>query len=185
MVEGEEREKLNDDSEKGAQDAEEEPFVEEEVKTLSLEEYIEQKALPDSDAFRPKQAPKFENAFANATPKTAVEEDFLVMGEGKKDRVRESKKEKQAVLTGFRVAPTDAGDGGNDQRDSRGGRGRGDRGNRREGRGGRGGGRRDGGRGGRGTGRDGRGRGRGRGRGSSGGRSDQVNVMDPSAFPSL
>lgn len=184
VVEGEEGEKLNDEPEKRTQDVEEEPVVEED-KTLSLEEYMMQKALPDSAAFKPKEAPKFENVFVNVAPKTAVEEDFLVMGEGKKERVRDSKKEKQAVLTGFRVAPSDAGqDGdGHGRTDSRGGSGRGERGNRRDGRGGRGGGRRDGGRGGRGSGRDGRGR--GRGRGTSGGRSDQVNVMDSNAFPSL
>ena len=59
---------------------EEEP---EEDKTLSYDEYMKQKARPDSELFAPPKEREVTNEFANVKAKTAtVEEEFLVMGTG-------------------------------------------------------------------------------------------------------
>ena len=110
-----------------------------------------------------------DDEFAGKMAKVAVEEDFLVMSEGKNLRKKSGKggKEKQSIDLGFRVAKPSSGGGDRDGRD---------RGGRRDGRGG-GNDRR---------GRDGKGAGRGRGGGDrKGGRSAKINTTDTNAFPSL
>jgi plasminogen activator inhibitor 1 RNA-binding protein len=138
-------------------------IVEEVDNTISYEEYLKTKARPESELFAPKAIREVENEFAAIKPKVTVEEAFLAPSETKqRPRVREEKK-KTVIVPSFKVVPSDASDraaGG------RGGRGRG-------------------GRGGRGRGRDGRGGERGRGRGRSGGRSPEINPLDPESFPSL
>ena len=194
-----------------------EPEPEPEDNTLSYEEYLEQKKQQQAESaiFAPVQERKVENAFANVKPKTAEEEDFLVLGGGKQKKTKAKTKEIQTIQTGFRVEANASDQGG------RGGRGRGRGGGRfgdRDGGrfGGRDGGRfgdreggrfgdrdggrfgegrgRGGGRGGdrgpRGAGRGDRGGGRGGGRGDSGrgrGRGSRggLNVNDTEAFPSL
>lgn len=159
------------------------PVVEEVDNTISFEEYMQQKAVPGTQAFAPTQERQVDNDFANVTASVATEKDFLVMGDNtQKSRVREEKK-KQTIVAGFKVVNSDFQEERRDE--GRGGRGRGERGGRgeRSERGGRGdrGGRGRGDRGGRGRGRDG-----GRGPAGRGGRtSNQLNTMDADAFPSL
>lgn len=173
---------------------EEEP--EEEDNTLTYEEFMAQKAeeQKDSEGFSPLNEKQLEvdSAFKSMKlKKDKEEEDFLVMGGGK------SKQKRNKTNTGKKMLDIDIKVGGQGGFGGRGrGRGRGDD-RRREGgdgrgRGGDGGGRfeRRGGRGrdsaGRGEGRGGRGSGRGRSDGArSGGRGENINVEDPSAFPSL
>jgi plasminogen activator inhibitor 1 RNA-binding protein len=129
--------------------------VEEEDKTMTLEEYMESKRNPDSTAFKPFAEKELVNEFAGKASVKAVEEDFLKMGGGKSLRKKGSKKDQKATLdVGFKVSSSD-----DPRRDDR-------RGDRRGGRGGRGP-------------RSGGGRGRG---GRQGG---AINVADVNSFPSL
>ncbi|KAL7468828.1 hypothetical protein ACHAXS_009064, partial [Conticribra weissflogii] len=153
-------------------DVEEEAVVEKveepEDKTMSYDEYLKQKQRPDSDLFKPREAPSVENEFAGKTGMKKEEEDFLVMGSGKAMRKRGGeKKEKQTLVLDFKVKSATSDDRGgrrDGRRDGgRGGRGGGDRGGRG---GGDRGGRRE---------RGGRGRGGGKG----------LDATDPNAFPSL
>ena len=175
-----------DDAGEKAPDVVEEAVAEEiveeepEDKTLSYDEYLQQKQRPDSDLFKPREAPTVENEFAGKAGVKKVEEDFLVMGSGKAMRKRGAeKKEKQTLVLDFKVKSAITED-------------RGDRGRREGGRDGR----RDGGRGG---GRGGDRGDRGRGGGDRGGRRERgaggrgggrsagkgLDATDPNAFPSL
>jgi plasminogen activator inhibitor 1 RNA-binding protein len=155
----------------------EEPVVveqqeEEEDKTMTMEEYLALKAgkVAGENLFGSKKEKTIEdNEFAGKEAHVVVEEDFLVMGTGKKTRKRVNKKEVQKLDVNFRVAS------------SNGPRPRRDDDKRGEGRGGGRGDRRRGDR--RGGGR-GEGRGRGRGGRNSGGRGG-IRVDDVNAFPSL
>mmetsp|Transcript_25981 Transcript_25981/g.62386 ORF Transcript_25981/g.62386 Transcript_25981/m.62386 type:complete len:310 (+) Transcript_25981:339-1268(+) len=170
----------------------------EEDNTMSYEEYLAQKATPESDAFKPIDSREVENEFAGKASSKKVSEDFLVMGGGKQPRKKGSgKKEKETLVMDFKIK---SAIGGGDDRGDRGGR---KDGGRRDGGGGRGGGRREGGRGGGGD-RERRDGGRGRGGGGDrdrGGRRDRgsrsgggrgggggskaLDTADASAFPSL
>eukprot|EP00542_Grammatophora_oceanica_P020590 CAMPEP_0194049342 /NCGR_PEP_ID=MMETSP0009_2-20130614/30408_1 /TAXON_ID=210454 /ORGANISM="Grammatophora oceanica, Strain CCMP 410" /LENGTH=274 /DNA_ID=CAMNT_0038695469 /DNA_START=52 /DNA_END=874 /DNA_ORIENTATION=+ len=94
---------------------EETPYVEEEeeerepeIETVSYEEYMANKAKSDSQAFQPLKERKVQNEFAKVeAKKKTVTEDFLVMGEGKKDRKRGKNSKKQAIDLGFRVKSSD------------------------------------------------------------------------------
>jgi len=158
---------------------EEEPVEVEEV-TISYEEYLLTKKNPDSVAFKSLQVKELEsNDFADKQSKVYKEEEFLNMGGTKQPRKKGGKKgEKPTVAVGFRHARPESDEGrGGDRREGGG--------DRREG----GGDRRDGRGGGRGRGRGGRVGGRGGGgRGRGGDRprkTDELNVTDDSAFPSL
>jgi plasminogen activator inhibitor 1 RNA-binding protein len=169
---------------------EEEP--EEEDNTLTFDEYMKQKARPNSELFAPPKEREVTNEFANVKAKAAVEEEFLVMGTGtgrKKKGVKTV--EKKTVEVNFRVADSteqdkrsnyNKRDGDRRSSGGRGGRGYDKRGSGR----GRGGdsGRGRGGDSGRGRG-GGRGREGGRGRSGGGRSSSGINVNDSSAFPSL
>mmetsp|Transcript_3097 Transcript_3097/g.6324 ORF Transcript_3097/g.6324 Transcript_3097/m.6324 type:complete len:293 (+) Transcript_3097:325-1203(+) len=165
----------------GEEEAVVEKVEEPEDKTLSFDEYMKQKQRPDSDLFKPREAPTVENEFAGKTGMKKEEVDFLVMGSGKAMRKRGGeKKGKQTLVLDFKVKSATSDDRGG-RRDGRreggrGGRGGGDHsgGGDRSGRGG-------GDRGGRGGDRGGR-RERG-GRGRGGGRG--LDATDPNAFPSL
>lgn len=129
--------------------------VEEEDKTMTLEEYMQTKNNPDSVAFKPVVERELVDEFAGKASVKMVEEDFLKMGGGKSLRKKGYKKgQKQSVDVGFKIASSD-----DPRRDER-------RGDRRGGRGGRGS-------------RSGGGRGRG---GRQGG---AINVADVNSFPSL
>lgn len=151
---------------------EEPAVVEEEDKTMTMEEYLASKAgkVAGEELFgAKKEKTVVDNEFAGKEAHVVVEEDFLVMGTGKKTRKRANKKEVQKLDVNFRVAsstgPRPRRD--DDKRGEGRGGGRGDR--RRSDR--RGGGR-------------GEGRGRGRGGRGSGGRGG-IRVDDVNAFPSL
>lgn len=138
--------------------------VEEEDKSMTLEEYMQSKTDPDSTAFKPVVERDIVDEFAGkASMKLVKEEDFLKMGGGKALRKKAGKKGlKQAatVDVGFKIANAD--EPRREGKDER-----------------RGGGDRRGGRGGRG------GRSGGGGRGRSGGRGGAINVADVNSFPSL
>lgn len=138
-----------------------------EVVTKTYDEHMAEKlkAKENNPLFQPKEVKEVTNEFSGIKIKKAVEEDFLVMGEGKALRKKGSGKksigEDEKVQLSFRVGSRPGGEGRRDggDRDRRGGRGRG--GGRRGGRG-------------------------GRGRGGGGGRGGAAtNALDPSAFPSL
>lgn len=165
----------------------EEPEPEPEVdNTISYEDYLAQKARPDSAAFRPVaerqlDASEFAGKAAGSKKET---EDFMHMGQGKKIRKKGTgKKEKETLVLDLRSK----GREGNQDRS-----GRGSGGYRQEGRGGGRGGRGGGYEGGRGRGgerregdrfsRNGTG---GGGRGGSGGGSKALDTADVDAFPSL
>jgi plasminogen activator inhibitor 1 RNA-binding protein len=164
-----------DDEEEAVE--EEQPPEEPEDKTLSYDEYLQQKARPDSDLFKPMAVREVENEFAGKMGARKEEEDFLVMGGGKSLKKKGVKKEeKQSLVLDFKVKSAIS--------DDRGGGGRRDGGRRDGGRRDSGRDRRDGGgRGGRGGDRGGRrdrGSGSGRGRGGKG-----LDTTDANAFPSL
>uniref|UniRef100_A0A7S1E099 Hyaluronan/mRNA-binding protein domain-containing protein n=1 Tax=Thalassionema nitzschioides TaxID=33649 RepID=A0A7S1E099_9STRA len=167
-AQGSAAEDLNEESPGIPEETVEEPIVEEVDNTISYEEYLKKKTIPNNEAFENREERAVENEFASAKPKEiAKEEEFLVMGGSKQQRKREKNKEKKTVDVGFRSAPTNQND---DRRDGRGSqnRGRGEKGGRR----------------------DGRGRGRGRGRGNNerrgnSNRGTDLNTMDASAFPCL
>lgn len=145
----------------------------EEDKTLSYEEYLAQKALPDSEAFKPLESREVDNEFAGKAAAKKETEDFLVMGGGKGPRKKGSgKKEKEKLVLDFKVKSAITEDRGGGRRDGKRDGGRRDSG-RSGNRGGDRGGRRD--RGSRGGG----------GGGGGGGRSSRINTNDASAFPSL
>ena len=156
-----------------------EPEPEPEVdNTISYEEYLAQKARPDSAAFQPVQERQLDvNEFASKAARSKKEtekQEFMQMGEGKKMRKKGTgKKEKKTLALDFRSPGRGGRGGGEYGQDGRGG-GRGGRGYG-SGRGGRGGGY-EGGRGGRGGGyeggRGGRGGGYEGGRGGRGGRHE-------------
>lgn len=145
----------------------EEPVVEEEEdNTMTMEEFLASKSgkAAGDDLFGSKKEKAVEdNEFAGKAAHVAVEEDFLVMGPGKKVRQRAAKKEKQTLDLNFRVASGDSRPPRRENDRREGGRGRGGRGERRRNdkRGGRGGGKR------------------------SGGRGAGIKVNDMNAFPSL
>jgi len=179
---------------------EEQPEPEPEDNTVSYEEYLASKAVPDTEAFAALEVRAVENEFAGkAAAKKDEEEGFMQMGGGKQPKKKGTgKKEKQSLDLTFKVKRPDRGDddrgerrdggrrdGGRDGGRRDGGRRDGGDGGRRDGgrRDGGDGGRRDGGRrdGGRGGDRGGRSRGnRGGGRGGKG-----LDTNDASAFPSL
>lgn len=142
----------------------EEPVVEEEEdNTMTMEEFLASKSgkAAGDDLFGSKEEKAVEDdEFAGKTAHVAVEEDFLVMGPGKKVRQRAAKKEKQTLDLNFRVA---SGDSRPPRRENE---------------------RRGGGRGGRGERRRNDKRG-GRGGKRSGGRGAGIKVNDMNAFPSL
>jgi len=166
-AEGSAAEGLNQGNPDIPEETVEEPIVEEVDNTISYEEYLKKKTIPNNKAFADREERTVDNEFANLKPKEiAKEEDFLVMGGTKQQKKREKTKEKKTVDVGFRSAPTNQND---DRRDGRGSRnrGRGERGGRRDGRGGRG-----------------RGRGNNERRGNNN-RGTELNTMDASAFPCL
>ncbi len=190
---GEENDPVAEEEEVVVEAKEPEP----EDNTMSYDEYLAQKARPDTEAFKPLEERAVENEFAGKAAAKKETEDFLVMGGGKHPKKKGSgKKEKETLVLDFKVKSAisdDRGDrGGGGRREggrrSDGGRNGGDRrdSGRREGRGGRDGrgggadrgGRRD--RGGRGGGGAGRGGGGGRG-----GARGLVDTTDDNAFPSL
>ncbi|EEC43182.1 predicted protein [Phaeodactylum tricornutum CCAP 1055/1] len=169
--------------------------------SMTYEEFLAAKAASSSELLKPTKEREVANEFTKVAAKVSEEEDFMVMGSGKARRNKQQNKAVKTLTPAFRVESGTVETDGHGGRGRNGrGEGRGSRGGRREGRGGRGegpgrrgegrGGRGEG-RGGRGEGRDGRGEGRsGRGRGlrgsgRGGGRDQQVNVLDTSAFPSL
>lgn len=102
-----------------AEEKEPEP---EEDKTLSYEEYLAQKARPDSEAFKPLESREIENEFAGKASSKKVSEDFLVMGGGKQPKKKGAgKKEKETLVLDFKIKSSIGGDD------------RGDRGGRRDG----------------------------------------------------
>lgn len=130
---------------------------------MTMEEFLASKSgkAAGDDLFGSKKEKTVEDdEFAGKTAHVAVEEDFLVMGPGKKVRQRAAKKEKQTLDLNFRVASGDSRPPRREN-DRRGG-GRGGRGERRR--------------------NDKRG---GRGGKRSGGRGAGIKVNDMNAFPSL
>lgn len=165
---------------KAVEEKEPEP-EEEEDNTMSYEEYLAQKARPDSVAFKPVSEREIDNEFAGkaaAAKKKEVESDFLVMAGGKQPKKKgKGKKEKETLILDFKVKSaisTDERREGGRREGGGGGRG-GDR--RREGGGGRGGG---GDRGGQREQRT-----RTSGGGGGGGGKKGLDTTDASAFPSL
>lgn len=99
--------KINEDEvkeekplEEGESPAEEvpEPEPEPEDNTMTLAEYMAAKQKKESTNGR-----EVENEFQGKTAAKKVEEDFLVMGEGKSKKKKKDKGTKQAVEVGFRV----------------------------------------------------------------------------------
>lgn len=160
-----------------------------EDKTMSYEDYLAQKARPDSQAFKQLESREVDNEFAGkAAAKKEEGEGFMQMGGGKQLKKKGTgKKEKETLVLDFKIKK----EGGDDRRD---GRRDGDRrdGGRRDGGGRRdsGGRNRDGRRDGGGRDRDGRrdnrggNRSGGGGRGG-GGRGKRIDTNDANAFPSL
>lgn len=169
--------------------------------TISYEEYLANKAKPDSVAFKALESRDIENEFAGKSSSKKVSEDFLKMGNDKALRKKGSgKNEKETLLVDFKIKSAIAGGddrgGGRDRGEGGrgGGRGGGDRGRREGGRGGggdrggRGGGdrgRREGGRGGGGDRNRGGDRGSNRGGGGARAGGKGLDTTDASAFPSL
>ena len=77
----------------------EEPIPEPEPdNTMTFAEYMASKGKKEEKALR-----EVDNEFAGKTASSKVEEDFLVMGEGKSKRKKKGKEGKQTVEVGFRV----------------------------------------------------------------------------------
>lgn len=150
------------------EEAVEEKEPEPEEITMSYDEYMAQKAKPDSEAFKALESREVDNEFAGKAAAKKEEADFLVMGGGKGLRKKGAgKKEKEKLVLDFKVKSAISDDRGGDKR--------------RDGR--RDGGRRDGGnrnRDGRRSDRGSRGKGKGRGGSSRG-----VDTTSNDAFPSL
>lgn len=174
VTEGEEApvEENGENGENGAEEVVKQPEPEED-KTMSYDEYMASKALPDSAAFKPVKERTVENEFSIAAKALKKEEeDFLVMGGGKQIKKKGKKQnDKEKLVLDFKVKSATGGDDRGPRKDGRDGRGdrRGSGGGGRDGR--RDNGRRD------------RGRTGGRGGGRSGGRG--LDATDPNAFPSL
>lgn len=140
----EENEPVAEEEEEVVEAKEPEP----EDNTMSYDDYVAQKARPDTEAFKPLEERAVENEFSGKAAAKKETEDFLVMGGGKQPKKKGSgKKEKETLVLDFKVKSAisdDRGDrGGGGRREggrrSDGGRNGGDRrdSGRREGRGGR------------------------------------------------
>merc|ERR1719458_2038399 len=66
--------------------------IAEEVKTMTLEEFLKSKANPESELFKPKDLKSVNNEFIGKTARITVEEDVLILGKEKKLRKKNSKK---------------------------------------------------------------------------------------------
>ena len=103
-----------EEKEDAAEEKEPEP---EEDKTLSYEEYLAQKARPDSEAFKPLESREVDNEFAGKAAAKKETEDFLVMGGGKGPRKKGSgKKEKEKLVLDFKVKSAISEDRGGGRR---------------------------------------------------------------------
>lgn len=148
------------------EEAVEEKEPEPEEITMSYDEYMAQKAKPDSEAFKALESREVDNEFAGKAAAKKEEADFLVMGGGKGLRKKGAgKKEKEKLVLDFKVKSAISDDrGGDRRRDGRRDSGRRDGGNRRDG-----------------------GRRERRDRGSRGGRNSSrgLDTTNENAFPSL
>lgn len=95
-------EQVKEDKPEGESPTEEAPEVPEpepEDNTMTFAEYMASKQKKDTDA----SGREVENEFQGKAAAKKVEEDFLVMGEGKSKKKKKGKETKQVVEVGFRV----------------------------------------------------------------------------------
>lgn len=86
------------------EEAVEEKEPEPEEITMSYDEYMAQKAKPDSEAFKALESREVDNEFAGKAAAKKEEADFLVMGGGKGLRKKGAgKKEKEKLVLDFKV----------------------------------------------------------------------------------
>jgi len=86
------------------EEAVEEKEPEPEEVTMSYDEYMAQKAKPDSEAFKALESREVDNEFAGKAAAKKEEADFLVMGGGKGLRKKGAgKKEKEKLVLDFKV----------------------------------------------------------------------------------
>ena len=106
-----------------ANEPEPEPEPKPEDNTVAYEDYIAMKKEQEqSENLKPVKVREVQNEFAHVKEKSAVEEDFLVMGGGKEKRVKKQKEKSALELdVGFRSG----GEGGSNFRGGGRGRGRG------------------------------------------------------------
>ena len=86
------------------EEAVEEKEPEPEEITMSYDEYMAQKAKPDSEAFKALESREVDNEFTGKAAAKKEEADFLVMGGGKGLRKKGAgKKEKEKLVLDFKV----------------------------------------------------------------------------------
>jgi len=84
--------------EKTIQSDEQGKKIAEEVKTMTMEEFLKSKANPESELFKPKHLKSVNNEFIGKTARITVEEDVLILGKEKKLRKKNSKKNEKITL---------------------------------------------------------------------------------------